>query len=106
MHLDGEDTLGRALEDRRAILVDVKQASALAPVLRGDGPQVCRAAYGMGVEGRLETARLPLSQENGCVAQSAPTFVRSLAASHLRASGRDTWNRGCDARAARAAQRQ
>jgi bifunctional non-homologous end joining protein LigD len=61
MHLDGEDMRGRVLEDRRAILADV--ISKRAPWLQfsesveGDGPQVWRAACGMGVEGIVSKRR-------------------------------------------------
>ena len=61
MHLDGEDTRGRELEDRRAVLADVvnKRASWLqfSESLEGDGPQVWRAACGMGLEGIISKRR-------------------------------------------------
>ena len=61
MHLDGEDMRGRVLEDRRAVLADVinKRAPWLqfSESLEGDGPQVWRAACGMGLEGIVSKRR-------------------------------------------------
>jgi hypothetical protein len=63
MHLDGEDMRGRVLEGRRAVLADVinKRAPWLqfSESLEGDGPQVWRAACGMGLEGII-------SKQRGC----------------------------------------
>jgi bifunctional non-homologous end joining protein LigD len=61
MHLDGEDMRGRVLEDRRAILAGVVSRRApwlqFSESLEGDGPQVWRAACGMGVEGIVSKRR-------------------------------------------------
>lgn len=57
----GMDMRGRALEDRRAILAGVisRRAPSLqfSEILEGDGPQVWRAACGMGVEGIISKRR-------------------------------------------------
>ena len=61
MHLDGENMRGRVLEDRRAILADVVNKRApwlqFSEGLEGDGPQVWRAACGMGLEGIISKRR-------------------------------------------------
>ena len=61
MHLDGEDMRGRVLEDRRAILAGVVSRRApwlqFSESLEGDGPQVWRAACGMGLEGIISKQR-------------------------------------------------
>jgi bifunctional non-homologous end joining protein LigD len=61
MHLDGEDTRARELEDRRAILADVVKRRApwlqFSENLDGDGPQVWRHACNMGLEGIISKRR-------------------------------------------------